>query len=80
MVIKVHEQLESDIMFPSLSSLSCQIMLLDEATSALDASAEREVQTALDRIMVSWIVWTMDDGVGDNWPVVMMMPPSVYYL
>ena len=27
-------------------------MLLDEATSALDAAAEREVQTALDRIMV----------------------------
>ena len=30
-------------------------MLLDEATSALDAAAEREVQTALDRIMVSEI-------------------------
>ena len=29
-----------------------KIMLLDEATSALDAAAEREVQTALDRIMV----------------------------
>mmetsp|Transcript_28508 Transcript_28508/g.84394 ORF Transcript_28508/g.84394 Transcript_28508/m.84394 type:complete len:167 (+) Transcript_28508:462-962(+) len=29
-----------------------KIMLLDEATSALDAAAEREVQTALDIIMV----------------------------
>ncbi len=29
-----------------------QVLLLDEATSALDASAEHEVQLALDRIMV----------------------------
>lgn len=33
-----------------------RVMLLDEATSALDAKAEREVQEALDQIMVSvWI-------------------------
>ena len=32
-------------------------MLLDEATSALDAAAEREVQTALDRIMASALIW-----------------------
>ncbi len=35
-------------------ALSCltQVLLLDEATSALDASAEHEVQQALDRVMV----------------------------
>lgn len=34
-----------------------RVMLLDEATSALDAKAEREVQEALDQIMVRvWII------------------------
>lgn len=38
-----------------------RIMLLDEATSALDAKAEREVQEALDQIMVSvWITFGLE--------------------